>query len=288
MQLAIYTNGGDYFLHDDLLRLLSLAESQNISLIFNEEYVKYVESEHLIELDSYRDHSDIECDFLVSFGGDGTFLQAVALLRMLPIPILGVNSGRMGFLSTVDKSSFESALNLLISGEYEIEERSMLSVESESLEKYNIFPHLFNEFTIQKSELSMVEIVLEINGNRALNIAADGIIVSTPSGSTAYSLSSGGAILSPDCRAFIITPIAPHNITLRPIIVDERSKITLSVKSRSPQYYATLDNRAYRVATPSSFALELSSHKVSLVKVKGDSFFDTLRKKLYWGSENRY
>ncbi|MFI3315006.1 MAG: NAD(+)/NADH kinase [Rikenellaceae bacterium] len=286
MKLAIYTKGGDYFSLLDLENLLNLANKYSLSLSFNDEFATFANNHYAFELNSYNDCSDIDADYMVSFGGDGTFLHAVATMGVSEIPIIGVNSGRLGFLANVDKADFEVALKAIITGEFTIDKRAMIEVGGD-FEDDNVYPYLFNEFTIQKSELNMVDISLDINNHRVLNIAADGMIVSTPSGSTAYSLSSGGAILSPDCHAFIITAIAPHNLTIRPIVVDESSNITMRVKSRVDYCYATLDNRAYKIKSGATFIIKLSPHKVSLVKLHGNSFFETLRKKLLWGKENR-
>ncbi|MFI3321612.1 MAG: NAD(+)/NADH kinase [Rikenellaceae bacterium] len=312
MKIAIYTRDEKYLTLQELKNILLLTQKYNITAIFNCEYADFSLAQYSIKLDSYSvKNCGLEADFMISYGGDGTFLHAVAILGHSNIPILGVNSGRLGFLSSVDRGDIDWAIEQLILGVYSIEKRSMIEVSGDfkkskncknsenpvNFEKFNeindnsdekIFPYIFNEFTLQKSELNMVDITLEINNQHVASIAADGLIVSTPSGSTAYSLSSGGAILSPDCKAFIITPIAPHNLTLRPIVVDENVEIMMSVNSRIGECYATLDNRAYKVESGAKFYLRRAKHSVSIVKLNGNSFFDRLQKKLMWASENRY
>lgn len=287
MKFAIYTKGERYFPREDLVNLQKLAEECGFEMVFNHDFVKYSAENYNIRLNSYSSAADIDADFVLSFGGDGTFLHCVTMLESKEIPILGVNSGRLGFLSSVGREDFVGAIRAILDGCYVIEKRSMIEVDGD-FESDEVYPHLFNEFTIQKSELNMVDITLEINSQKVATIAADGMIVSTPSGSTAYSLSTGGAILSPTCKAFIITPIAPHNLTMRPIVVDETAKITMCVSSRIGECYATLDNRAYKIKSGSKFNLKLSPYQVNIVKLEDNSFFETLRKKLMWGSPAKY
>lgn len=287
MKFAIYTKGERYFPKEDLINLQKLSYECGFDMVFNRDFVKYSEVNYGVNLNSYTTSADIDADFVLSFGGDGTFLHCVTMLEARDIPILGVNSGRLGFLSSVGKDDFVNAIRSILRDDYIIEKRSMIEVDGD-FEEQGIYPHLFNEFTIQKSELNMVDIALEINSQKVATVAADGMIVSTPSGSTAYSLSTGGAILSPACKTFIITPIAPHNLTMRPIVVDESATITMRVTSRIGECYATLDNRAYKIKSGAKFNLKLSPYNVSIVKLGDSSFFETLRKKLMWGSPAKY
>lgn len=284
MKFAIYTRGKRYLTKDDLMELLSFSKERGVTMIFNHSYALYALENYKIELQSYSRAKDIDADFVISYGGDGTFLHCVAMLENFNRPVLGINSGRLGFLTSGERSSVYYALDSLLEGRYTIEQRSMIEVSGD-LGKERVFPHIFNEFTLQKHGLGMLNIVLEIDSMRVAAFSADGIIVSTPTGSTAYSLSAGGAILAPNCRSFVITPIAPHNLTLRPIVVDEGAVIRLWATSRSGGYYATLDNRSYLVEEGSEFVLRLSPYKVSFVKLAESSFFETIRKKLKWGQD---
>ncbi len=282
MKFAIYTKGERYFLKEDLKDLISLSIECEFTLIFNDSFAEYAKGYYDIKLDSYSSAKEIDADFVISYGGDGTFLHCVAMLGSFNRPILGINSGRLGFLSSVGRDRVKEAIKALMNGEYAVEQRSMIEVAGD-FGDVTVFPHIFNEFTLQKQGLGMLNITLEIDAQRVATVAADGVIISTPTGSTAYSLSAGGAILAPNCRSFIITPIAPHNLTLRPIVVDEGVTIKLTAQSRQDGYYASLDNRSYLVADNTEFTLKLSPYSVSFVKLSGYSFFETIREKLKWG-----
>ncbi len=284
MKFAIYTKGKRYFPKEDLQDLLALSIECEFGLIFNDNFAEYSSVNYSIELESYSLAKDIDADIVISYGGDGTFLHCVAMLGSFNRPILGINSGRLGFLSSVGRSRVKDAIKALLNGDYTIEQRSMIEVEGDFGDK-KVFPHIFNEFTLQRHGLGMLNIAMEIDSQRAATVVADGLIISTPTGSTAYSLSAGGAILAPNCKAFIITPIAPHNLTLRPIVVDEGVTIKLVAQSRRDGYYVSLDNRSYLVANRTEFTLKLSPYKVSFIKLNGFSFFETIREKLMWGQD---
>ncbi len=286
MKFAIYTTGAPYCDKRDIDMLLLLSEKYDVSVSFNLDFAQYVDENFAIKVASYSSLADLDADMMITYGGDGTFLHCVAFLEDKQIPIMGVNSGRLGFLSSITRPEVENALNLILKGEYSIDQRSMIEVSGDfGCDK--VYPHVFNEFTVQKSELNMIRISIDVNNQNVATFAADGMIVSTPTGSTAYSLSSGGAIMVPGCGAFIITPIAAHNLTVRPIIVSEKSHIKITVYSHIDECYATLDNRSYKVKDGATFNLSLSPNKANIVQFKDGAFFDTLRKKLMWASETK-
>lgn len=228
-----------------------------------------------------------EVDFVVSIGGDGTLLETVTHVRNQEIPILGINIGRLGFLATVSQNQISQAIDALYQEKYSYDHRNL--VETHSVQ--NIPPHLnfaLNELTVIKKDSSTMIVAHAYLDDRYLNSYwADGLIISTPTGSTGYSLSCGGPVVSPQSNNLIITPISPHNLTVRPLVVSDSSTITIQVESRSDSYLLALDSRSYGISTEESFQIKKASFQVKLIKFKGDDFLETLRQKLNWGLDVR-
>ena len=282
MDIAVYTRSERY-LDCRLLSELNAAALQcGCRLFFGRDYADTVSCASFPHLYDRLSELPKSVDFIISLGGDGTFLSCVAGLRGAPVPILGINSGRLGFLSSVDASSLKEALERMTAGDYAVEEHMMLEVDGR-FDKEACFPHAFNEFTI-KSGVGLMTVSLSIDGLEVADYSADGLIVSTPTGSTAYSMSVGGPIVSPRCDVFIVNPIAPHNLTMRPLIVEASSVMELTVTARGDGATATLDNRSFACGSGDSFTLRRSSRKASVIKFRDGSFYSTLRRKLMWGT----
>lgn len=227
-------------------------------------------------------------DFALSVGGDGTFLGAMRSMGKCAIPILGINSGRLGFLATVSIEQIDNALDDILKGRYKIRQRMMLSVCGDGVA--GVCDRALNEFTVQKRSTSMIYIEIKISGSGELVAAywADGVIVSTPTGSTAYSMSVGGAILSPDCQCVVISPIAPHNLNIRPLVLPASVDIEVKVSTRHGEpATVTIDNR--EIMANSNSVYRVSQHEMTLKEVvlDGNTFYDTLRDKLLWGVDLR-
>lgn len=241
-----------------------------------------------VDSDAVYDSVEGDCadSVMISYGGDGTLLDAVNMLKGNPMPVLGINSGRLGFLANVPKSGIESALDDLAAGNYPVERRTMLEVEGD----FGVpvaFASAFNEFSILRHNSGMVETLVEIDGRPAVTYRSDGVLVATPTGSTAYSLSAGGPIVAPQCNCFLLTPVAPHNLSMRPIVIPDSSVIRLTVHSREHCAFVGLDNHNYPVGSDSSFTVRKSQKSVFLVKLQNISFYDTLRDKMMWGLDRR-
>lgn len=285
MRIAIYTKGGKYLTDNEMKHWGELMKRYNLSCSINydgdEEFASLAKS---FGFELYDKPCQIAYDtkFIISYGGDGTLLHSIEKFREYDIPILGVNSGRLGFLASVPREDAEAALQSLIRGDYTLEQRSLMAVESAGLTTY-----VFNEFTLQKSSFSMINVKLLINGEYVANYMSDGLIVSSPSGSTAYSMSVGGAIIAPDCNCYIINPIAPHNLNMRPIIISDTSVLELSAESRDDIVLATMDNRWQNVPCGQKFIVRKSSYNVRFIKLKNISFYRTIREKLMWGIDSR-
>ncbi|MFA8450867.1 MAG: NAD kinase [Bacteroidales bacterium] len=237
----------------------------------------------------FSSHEEIksEIDCLISIGGDGTLLDSVPLVRDSGIPILGINVGRLGFLSSVSKDEIDNAVACLRNKTYELDARGLLRLDT----KEKLFGELnfaLNELTInRKNSNSLIVIHVWINDKLLNSYWADGIIISTPTGSTAYSLSSGGPIITPEAECFVITPIATHNLTVRPFVIPDNCRIQIKIEGRDKEYLVGLDSRSESI--DSSVKLEIVKEKfqVNLVRIPGKHFLDTIREKLKWGQDIR-
>jgi len=226
-------------------------------------------------------------DLVLSVGGDGTFLETVLKIKDLEIPVAGVNTGRLGFLANISEEELSHSIDMLCQGEYTTIERSLLEIVHPSPFFEGSSSAALNEITIQKADLSMITINVFIDDTYLNTYWADGLIISTATGSTAYNLSVGGPILSPEDQSFIISPIAPHNLTIRPIIVSGDSKFRMVIEGRSKEYLATCDFRSKHLPFHQELHIEKSSYKLRTVMLRRMDFYSTLRNKLMWGADRR-
>jgi len=226
-------------------------------------------------------------DYLISLGGDGTLLETLPFVVHQGIPVMGINTGKLGFLSLVSKDNFLPALKALNEKKFTIQKRSLLHLETSNslFGKYN---YALNELCVQRNDSStMITVHTYLNGEFLNSYWADGLIIATPTGSTAYSLSCSGPILLPDEASFIITPIAPHNLNVRPVLVPDTYTIKLKVEGRSPSYIVSLDSRMEVIDSSVELTIRKESFDVKLIQLAGQSFTETLRKKLNWGKDIR-
>jgi NAD+ kinase len=226
-------------------------------------------------------------DLVLSVGGDGTFLETMIRVKDLGIPVAGVNTGRLGFLSNISEEEIPNSLELLCNGEYTVLERSLLEI-AEPAGLFDKDTQLaLNEITIQKADLSMITITVYVDETYLNTYWADGIIISTATGSTAYNLAAGGPILCPDDDSIIISPITPHNLTIRPIILTGRSLLKIAVEGRSREFLTTCDFRSRKVPYGNEIVVRQAGRKLKTVMIKGLDFYSTLRNKLMWGADKR-
>ena len=241
----------------------------------------------IVEKSDELSHSSELADLVLSVGGDGTFLETVLKVKDLGIPIAGVNTGRMGFLANISADEISHSIDMLCKGEYEIIERCLLDISHpEGMFEGNSSTAL-NEITIQKADLSMITISVFVDDIHLNTYWADGLIVSTATGSTAYNLSVGGPILSPDDESIIISPIAPHNLTIRPIILSGEGKIRMVIEGRSNEYLTTCDFRSKKLPFTEEIHIVRAPVKIRTVMLNGRDFYSTLRNKLMWGADRR-
>ena len=258
----------------------------------------FVESGFLSkQTDSIQENSSVNLfntlddsfNLLISIGGDGTILRAITFVRDLGIPIVGINTGRLGFLATIQTDEISNALNEIFKGAYKISERSLLSVTTspmnEDIENTNF---ALNEIAIsRKNTTSMITVETHLNDEYLTSYWADGLILSTPTGSTGYSLSCGGPVITPDANNFVLTPIAPPNPSARPLIIPDNTSVKFKVDGREDQFLLSLDSRIITLPNSTKVIIKKADFVIRMVELIDESFLDTLRKKLLWGEDRR-
>jgi len=291
MILAIY---GRKF-EDKSISMVNLVidelEKRNTSIWIYEKFHRYLEKtlNRTIDAKMYNIRTDVtdNIEVLITIGGDGTILDVVTEVQDTGVPILGMNTGRLGFLANTSREDVIRAIDCLYKGKYLIDKRSVLELSSnENLFKdYNF---ALNELSIHKKDSSsMVTVHTYVNDAYLNSYWADGLIVATPTGSTAYSLSCGGPIMAPSSNNFVITPIAPHNLNVRPIILNDSNTIKLQIEGRENEYLATLDSRSEIITNETIITIKKAAHSINMVKFEWHTFFDTIRNKLLWGRDKR-
>lgn len=283
---------GKPFRNDSILfikRILDDLFCENIELLVYEPFFKHLKYNGLIEYaNTYSSFEDFTgADYIFSIGGDGTFLDAVSFSGEKQIPILGINVGRLGFLSTVNENNYVDLINQIIHKQYHIEERSLIRIDTD-IQLFGKQNFGLNEFTLTKRDsASMIIVHAYIDGEFLNSYWADGLIVSTPTGSTGYSLSCGGPVVLPLTQNFIVTPISPHNLNVRPLIVPDTSVLSFDIEGRSKNFLVSLDSRTELVRSGVKMTIQKERFKAHLVKLTSDSFLNTLRLKLNWGLDVR-
>ncbi len=231
---------------------------------------------------------DIEnLDFLFSIGGDGTLLDAIPYVHDLGVPILGINLGRLGFLSSVSKDEMKQAIDHIYAGNYTLDQRTLLKLEKPD-GLFGTLNFALNDLTIYRNNnTSLVSVHVYVNGLFLNTYWGDGLIIATPTGSTAYSMSVGGPILTPGSENFVIAPIASHNLTVRPIVIQDSSEIRLKVEGREEKYLLSLDSRQRQIEKTNEMIVKKCDFRINLVQMPGQNFFSTIREKLLWGVDSR-
>lgn len=293
MKIGIYGQ----FYHKEagqyIQELLDILAKKNIEVIIEKNFLKLIHENDTIEKDyghfSTFKELDSSYDFFISIGGDGTILKTVTYVRDLNIPIVGINTGRLGFLATIRKTDIKASIDKILTGKYAVSERSLLQIETDrGQEVFGELNFALNEIAVsRKNTTSMISVETHLDGEQLTHYWADGLIISTPTGSTGYSLSCGGPVIEPQTAAIILTPIAPHNLNARPLVISDRTVIHLKVSGREEQHLISLDSRIATLDNETLITLRKAPFKIRLVRLQGDSFIQTLRRKLLWGEDNR-
>lgn len=293
MKVALF--GQQYQDHslDSISVLHNCLSAYGANLHIEANYAKQLEKHKVLNLcknkiDVYT-HLDKTFDLLVSMGGDGTILRAITRVKDLGIPIVGINTGRLGFLATIQTNEIERAFNAIFKGNYTISSRSLVAVSTHPPHPGLVdFNFALNEIAVsRKNTTSMISVETQLNDEYLTAYWSDGLIVSTPTGSTGYSLSCGGPVIIPQAGNFVITPIAPHNLNARPLVIPDTTKITLKVNSREENFLLSLDSRLVSLSTQTEVVITKAHFKIKMIELKYDSFISTLRKKMLWGEDKR-
>jgi NAD+ kinase len=291
MKIALFGKSVNNYNIEPIRLLVSIIEKKGWALIVYEEFYRLLRDKNVFSKIVQIFNSPLitgqTVDLFFSLGGDGTILNALPYVLGTPIPIVGVNTGRLGFLAGISIDEIESAIENIEAKKYQLEKRSIITLEtSEGL--FGNLNFALNEFTIHKSDSSsMITIHTFLNGEFLNSYWADGLIVSTPTGSTAYSLSCGGPIAMPDSENFIITPISPHNLNVRPLIISDKDILTMKVEGRNRHYMVSLDSRSTQIDATVEMTVKKASNTINLLRLHNKSFTESLRNKLMWGIDKR-
>jgi len=290
MKVAIYSQYQKNKSLKSLELLLGVLAMKQVDVFLEDSFFKKIK--HVIQ-DDLNIHSfkelDSSFDLLVSIGGDGTILRAITFVKELGIPIVGINTGRLGFLATVQTDDIEKAFSNILKSNYKISERSLLSIETipENIDIKNI-DFALNEIAVsRKNTTSMITVETKLNNEYLTSYWSDGLIISTPTGSTGYSLSCGGPVIAPDANNFVLTPIAPHNLSARPLVIPDSTEIELRVSGREDNFLVSLDSRIATLHNSAVIKIKKASFTIKMIELKEETFLDTLRKKLLWGVDKR-
>ncbi len=244
-----------------------------------------------LELIPFNKSKDLDSsiDLLVSIGGDGTFLRTIEYVRDLNIPVMGINTGNLGFLATIKKENLDQAVEKIYNKKFKVENRSVIKVNSEEIGlPKNLFPYALNEISVvRKDTTSMINIKTSLDGNHLNTYWADGLIISTPTGSTGYSLSCGGPVISPSSGSLVLTPISPHNLNARPLVISDETKIELSVSGREENHLLSIDSNIFTVQNQTKITIEKPNFDFKIAHFSNNNFYKTLKQKLLWGKDKR-
>lgn len=289
LKFAIFGNSFQAKKSASIRNIIARLKEYGAEICMDSEFYHFlVDTQHVqIDVHDVFRGDDFDADFVISMGGDGTFLKSASRVGAKSIPIIGVNMGRLGFLADISPSDFNSCLDSLYSGGYTLESRSVMKVTAEGNDFLGGDCALNDVAILKRDNASMITIHAQINGEHLTTYQADGLVISTPTGSTAYSLSNGGPIIVPGTKVFSLTAVAPHSLNIRPIVIPDNSEITLRVECRSHHFLVAIDGRSEKCIEGSTVVIRKAPFDVKIVKRKGMKYFSTLREKMMWGADVR-
>ena len=291
MRIAIYSRGLEENQHQEINLLLKELVVHDVEPVFYQDFFNkfYSAVDFKTKYSTFNSSADLDdsIDCMISLGGDGTLLDTVTLVRDKGTPVLGINYGRLGFLANIGKGDLKTAVEALVNGTYVIDKRTLIHLDA-NIPLFGDIPYALNEFTLlKKDSSSMIKIHTYLNGEFLNTYWADGLIVATPTGSTGYSLSCNGPVVFPDSASFVITPVAPHNLNIRPIIVPDNTIVSFEVEGRTDGFLCTLDSRRELVSKDIQLAVKKETFGINLIRLNENNFLQTLRNKLSWGLDKR-
>lgn len=293
MKLALYGQAYQPNTKDIIERIMAVCQKFDAEVVVEANYHAILSQNNVFRnnVATFSTHGDLNngVDFFISIGGDGTMLRAATFVKSKNIPIVGINAGRLGFLANVQQESIEKLLPLLFEKKYKLSQRTLLSLECypDPCDIYDL-NFALNEITVsRKNTTSMITIETWLDGEYLTSFWADGLIISTPTGSTGYNLSCGGPVIVPESKCLVITPIAPHNLNVRPLIISDDTEIKLKVSSREPQFLVSLDSGTKAIENENEIHIKKSPFTIRMVEFPEEGFLKTLRNKLLWGEDKR-
>lgn len=289
LKFAIFGNEYQAKKSTSIEKILNYLAQKGAEIYVENAYYEFLtRSQHIdVKAAGVFEDYNFDVDYVISMGGDGTFLKAASRVGAKGTPIIGVNMGRLGFLADVLPGEVEAALDSLYAGECQIEEHVVIQVEAEGGVLAGN-PFALNDIAVLKrDDASMISIRTQVDGEFLVNYQADGLIVTTSTGSTAYNLSNGGPIIIPQSSSLCLTPVAPHSLNIRPVVINDTAEITLDVESRSHNYLVAIDGRSERMTEGTRLVIRKAAHTIKIVKQRNQRYFSTLREKLMWGADQR-
>ena len=273
-----------------IFKLIAILQRYDAEIYVDHPFYEFIsEGQHMdVKVDGIFDGDDFDVDYAISMGGDGTLLKTAARVHSKDTPIIGVNIGRLGFLADVAPSDIETAISDIYAGNYRVDEHSVIKIETSGEEKLESGPFALNDIAILKRDnASMISIRASINGEYVTTYQADGLIVTTPTGSTAYNLSNGGPIIAPGTGTLCLTAVAPHSLNIRPIVVPDSSVISLKVESRSHSVLVAVDGKSTSLHDGTEVRISKAKHTVRIIRFSDRKYYSTLREKMMWGLDQR-
>ena len=288
MKIILFSRKGITPRTADINEIFGAIERYNFDYAINREFAENIEelTSRIIPTEFiYESVVGVQSEeaVMVCYGGDGTLLEGVHRLSGVDVPVIGINGGHLGFLALAPRENIKEVFEGIAKGNLNLEQRDMLCIEGLGNEKL----YALNEVSIQRLGASMISIDATIDNNSVATYNGDGVILSTPTGSTAYSLSAGGPILAPSCRSFLLTPLAPHNLTMRPIVMPDSSVVTLRIDTRNNEASISADNRTFKISNDTVLTIKKAKRYIRLAVPHNISFFDSLRNKMMWGVDIR-
>ena len=292
MKIAVYGPAFNERSEAAIQTLIVCLNSKTAEVVFEKDFHASIVAESDIDITSFGfqtfESLDRSYELLISIGGDGTILRAITYVKDLEIPIVGINTGRLGFLATIPINNIESAMDRIFLGQYRISKRSLLSLSTDSKDAVFDLNFALNEITVsRKNTTSMISIETWLNDEFLTSYWADGLIVSTPTGSTGYSLSCGGPVIMPEADSLVLTPIAPHNLNARPLVISSNRVIKLKVSGRENVHLVSLDSRINTLSNNTTITIQKAPYNIHMLELEEESFLETLRNKLLWGADHR-
>ena len=289
IKIALFGNANQVKKGNYIKELLQKLTDKGIIVCIEHQFAQFISKTLQLSINDFQQfisYQETQANLVISVGGDGTLLRTAAAIGNSITPILGINTGHLGFLADVSPANIDTTIEAFLNGYYTVGERSLLSVES--TQNLSVYPYALNEVAILKFDNSaLIQVTAEVDGNLLTSYLADGLIICTPTGSTGYSLSVNGPIISPYSKTFCIAPIAPHSLNIRPVIVDDSSVITLKVTSRTQKFLMAIDGRSQVMDETATIVLKKAPYTIRVMKIKHQHFFDTLRDKMGWGADQR-